>query len=52
MFCMFGVHLERYPNRFQLMQNTHPKQYEYCMKPLDKGGLGLKDVLEYMGVNA
>ena len=45
MFCMFGVHLEKEPNRFQRMQISHPKQYAYCM---DK--LGLREVLEYVGV--
>lgn len=45
MFCMFGAHLEKEPNRFQRMKVTHPKQYTYCM---DK--LGLREVLEYIGV--
>ena len=45
MFCMFGCHREKEPNRFQRMKITHPKQYEYCMNQL-----GLKDVLEYIGV--
>lgn len=45
MFCMFGCHLEKEPNRFQRMKTTHPKQYEYCMNRL-----GLKDVLDYIGV--
>lgn len=45
MFCMFGCHLEKEPNRFQRMKVTHPKQYAYCM---DK--LGLKEVLTYIGV--
>lgn len=45
MFCMFGVHLEKEPNRFQRMKVTHPNQYAYCM---DK--LGLREVLEYIGV--
>lgn len=45
MYCMYGVHLEKEPNRFQRMKVTHPKQYAYCM---DK--LGLRDVLEYIGV--
>lgn len=44
-FCMFGCHLEKAPNRFQQMKITHPKQYEYCMNQL-----GLKEVLEYIGV--
>lgn len=50
MFCMFGAHLEKEPNRFQRMKETHPKQYEYCMKPVEDGGLGLAAVLDYIGV--
>lgn len=45
MFCMFGVHMEQCPNRFQRMQKTHPKQWAYCMDQL-----GLREVLEYMHV--
>ena len=45
MFCMFGCHLDKAPNRFQRMKKTHPKQYAYCMEQL-----GLKEVLEYIGV--
>lgn len=50
MFCMFGAHLEKEPNRFQRMKETHPKQYEYCMKDVEDGGLGLRKVLEFIGV--
>ena len=46
MFCMFGVHLEKYPNRFQRMAITHPKIYSYCME-----NLGIKNVLDYIGVD-
>lgn len=45
MFCMFGVHMDKYPNRFQRMKQTHPKLWSYCM---DK--LGLREVLEYINV--
>ncbi len=45
MFCMFGCHLEKYPNRFQRMQKTHPKQYKFCMEKL-----GLKEVLKYLKI--
>ena len=59
-FCMFGCHLEKDPNKFQRLKETHPKQYEYCInggeydedgnwKP-SKEGLGIGKVLEYMGV--
>jgi 3'-phosphoadenosine 5'-phosphosulfate sulfotransferase (PAPS reductase)/FAD synthetase len=50
MFCMFGCHLEKEPNRFQRMKETHPKQYEYMLKPINEGGLGMKEVLDYIGV--
>lgn len=50
MFCMFGCHLEEEPNRFQRMKKTHPKLYEYMLKPIDEGGLGMKDVLDFIGV--
>ena len=46
MFCMFGCQLEKEPNRFQRMKETHPTQYSYCMNQL-----GLKNVLEYIGVD-
>lgn len=45
-FCAFGAHL-RHPNQFQLLRQTHPKLFEYCMKPWDEGGLGMKEVLDY-----
>lgn len=50
MFCMFGCHLEKEPNRFQRMKETHPKQYAYCMKPVEEGGLGLDAVLSYLKI--
>lgn len=49
-FCGFGCHLEKEPNRFQQLKETHPKLYEYCMRPWDKGGLGMDEVLNYIGV--
>ncbi len=45
MFCMFGVHLEKSPNRFQRMQRTHPKLWNYCINKL-----GLREVLDFIGV--
>ena len=45
-FCMFGVHLEKEPNRFQRMSITHPKLYDYCMDQLN-----LKDILSYLKVS-
>ena len=45
MFCMFGVHREKSPNRFEQMKITHPKQYDYCIN-----NLGCGKVLDAMGV--
>ena len=49
-FCGFGCHLEKEPNRFQRLQSTHPKLWKYCMKPWEDGGLGMKTPLELIGV--
>ena len=49
-FCGFGCHLEKEPNRFQRLKQTHPKLWNYCMKPWDEGGLGMKEVIDYIGV--
>lgn len=58
-FCMFGCHLEKEPNRFQRLKETYPRQYQYCIgggemvdgkwQP-NKEGLGLGYVLDYIGV--
>jgi 3'-phosphoadenosine 5'-phosphosulfate sulfotransferase (PAPS reductase)/FAD synthetase len=50
MFCAFGAHLDSSPNRFQRMKETHPTQYNFCMKNCECGGLGMKQVLEYISV--
>lgn len=59
-FCMFGCHLEKAPNRFQQLAETHPKLYNYCINGgtetdgillPDKNGLGLGKVLDYIGVD-
>lgn len=50
MFCAFGCHLEKCPNRFQKMEITHPQLYQYCMKPWHDGGLGMAEVLDYINV--
>ncbi len=49
-FCAFGAHLEKAPNRFQRLKVTNPKLWDYCMKPWEEHGLGMRKVLEYIGV--
>ena len=40
-YCMFGVHLEKRPNRFDLLKKSHPVLYNYCMNTL-----GIKKILD------
>lgn len=59
-FCAFGCHLEKEPNRFQKLKETHPRQYEYCINGGEyndagqwqpsKEGLGLGKVLDFINV--
>jgi len=46
MYCLYGAHMEKGLNRFQLMKMTHPKQYIYAMKYLKLG-----KVLTFMNIN-
>lgn len=47
MFCAFGAQCEKSPNRFERMKETHPKQYDFCMR---ESGLGMAKVLDFIGV--
>ena len=44
-FCGFGCHMEKSPNRFERMKKSHPNLYKYCMNQL-----GMKEVLDYINV--
>ena len=49
MFCGYGCHLEKPGHgRFEMMKHTHPKQYDYIMRPWDKGGLNYKEVIDWI----
>jgi len=41
--CAFGVHLDPWPNRFQLMEKTHPRLWNMCMDRY-----GFQAVFEFM----
>lgn len=45
MFCMFGVHQEKSPNRFERMKDTHPRLYTFGMEYL-----GLSRVLRILNI--
>ena len=46
-FCGLGAHKETRPNRFDVLKETHPELYDYCMRPETRGGLNLDHVLTY-----
>ncbi len=48
MFCGYGCHLEKSPGRFERMRITHPKIYEYIMKPWSEGGLGYREIIDWI----
>ena len=58
-FCGYGCHLEKEPNRFQTLAHTHPQLYDYCMRGgkydesgmwIPYKGLGMAKVLDYINV--
>lgn len=49
-FCGLGTHLEKSPNRFERLKITHPKIWDYCIRPKDKGGLGMGEVLDFINI--
>lgn len=48
-FCGFGCHMEKKgEGRFLRLKETHPKLYAYIMRTRDKGGLGYKEVIDWL----
>ena len=45
MYCLFGIHREKSPNRIQRIAKTHPMIYNYI---LDK--LGFRAVMDYLKI--
>ena len=61
-YCAYGLHLEKSPNRLQLMSKTHPQLFDYVMRgggfnedgiflPTNDG-LGYWFVLQYINVHS
>lgn len=52
MFCGYGCHLEKAGmGRFEKLKETHPKQYDYIMRPKEQGGLNYKEIIDWMNEN-
>jgi len=47
-FCLYGIHLEKSPNRLERLKETHPKLYDYVMRPEEQGGLGYKEKIDWI----
>ncbi len=51
-FCGYGCHLEKEgEGRFERMKEMHPKLYDYVMRPTDQGGLGYKEIIDWLNEN-
>lgn len=48
MFCLYGIHVQKSPNRLELLKVTHPKLYDYIMRPETQGGLGYKEKIDWI----
>lgn len=49
MFCGFGCHMEKPgEGRFERLKLTHPKIYDYIMRPWEQGGLNYKEVIDWI----
>lgn len=52
MCCLAGINLEKGINRIQRMQKDYPKHYDYLIRSLDEKGLGVKKILDYLGIES
>lgn len=50
-FCLYGIQADSCPNRLQRIKKMHPKRYEFIMRSCDEGGLGYKDVIDWINKN-
>lgn len=49
-FCGFGAHLEKSPNRYEMLKEIDRSKWEYCMRSIEENGLGMGVVLDYINV--
>jgi 3'-phosphoadenosine 5'-phosphosulfate sulfotransferase (PAPS reductase)/FAD synthetase len=50
-FCGYGAHLEKNPNRYEKLKEIDFKKWDYCMRDIEDNGLGFGKVLDFIGVN-
>lgn len=49
--CLFGCHLEHEPNRIQRLAKIEPNTYKFAMKSREEGGLGYREVMDYLNIS-
>ena len=49
-FCGYGAHLEKSPNRYEKLKEIDFKKWDYCMRDIQDNGLGFGKVLDYINV--
>jgi 3'-phosphoadenosine 5'-phosphosulfate sulfotransferase (PAPS reductase)/FAD synthetase len=49
-FCAFGAHLEKSPNRYEKLKVIDFKKWDYCMRDIQDNGLGFGKVLDFINV--
>lgn len=48
-FCGYGCHREKPgEGKFELLKITHPKIYDFIMRPWEEGGLNYKEVIDWI----
>ena len=49
-FCGYGAHLEKSPNRYEKLKEIDFKKWDYCMRDVEGNGLGFGKVLDFINV--
>lgn len=49
-FCGYGAHLEKSPNRYEKLKEIDFKKWDYCMRDVEDNGLGFGKVLDFINV--
>lgn len=49
-FCGYGAHLEKSPNRYEKLKEIDFKKWDYCMRDIEDNGLGFGKVLDFINV--
>ena len=50
MLCGFGCHIEKSPNRFELLKETHPKMYA-LLDVVKNNGVTMREAIEWLNEN-